>query len=429
MKLHGSLNIRGNDLFIGDIKLYDVAKEFKTPCYIMDENLIRDNISRFKKSFGENNVVVYAGKTFLNSYMVKLLKSENMYLDVVSSGELFIAHSNGFNMENIVFHGSNKTPEEIKMGIELSVGRFVCDSLEEITLIEKFSKELNKKIKIFLRINPGIDAHTHEYIKTACIDSKFGISKDLNKIISILDKYKDNENIEIIGLHSHIGSQIFSKEAFIDEVDEMIYLLKEIKTKREDINLLELNLGGGFGIYYTEEDSPTSIEEQVTSIVDRVKYNCEKFNMKIPKLYIEPGRSIVGNAGTTLYEIGVIKEISGIRNYVSVDGGMTDNIRPALYDAKYECLIVNKANMDRNYKCTISGKCCESGDVIVKDALIQEPKRGDILGVFSTGAYCHSMSSNYNKLLKIPIIFFKDNELKLTTRRETLEDLIKLDIL
>ena len=429
MKLHGSLNIRGNDLFIGDIKLHDVAKEFETPCYIMDENLIRDNISRFKKSFGENNVVVYAGKTFLNSYMVKLLKSENIYLDVVSSGELFIAKHNGFNMENIVFHGSNKTLEEIKMGIELSVGRFVCDSLEEITIIEKFSKELNKKIKIFLRINPGIDTHTHEYIKTACIDSKFGISKDVDKIIFILDKYKDNKNIEIIGLHSHIGSQIFSKEAFIDEVDEMIGLLNEIKIKREGINLFELNLGGGFGIYYTEEDSPTSIEEQVVSIVDRVKYNCKKFNMEIPKLYIEPGRSIVGNAGTTLYKIGSIKEISGIRNYVSVDGGMTDNIRTALYDAKYECLIVNKANMDKNYKCTISGKCCESGDIIVKDALISKPKRGDILGVFSTGAYCYSMSSNYNKLLKIPIIFFRDNELKLTTRREIFEDLIKLDIL
>lgn len=429
MKLHGSLNIRGNDLFIGDIKLYDIAKEFKTPCYIMDENLIRDNIRRFKESFGKDNIVVYAGKTFLNSYMVKLIKSENMYLDVVSHGELFIAYSNGFNMENIIFHGSNKTLDEIKIGIELSVGRFVCDSVEEITLIEKISKELNKKTKVFLRINPGIDAHTHDYIKTACIDSKFGISKDINIILYILDKYKNNPNIEIIGLHSHIGSQIFSKEAFKDQVDEMMSLINEIKIRRESINISELNLGGGFGIYYTKDDSPSSIEEQVGSIIDRVKYNCEKFNINIPKLYIEPGRSIVGNAGTTLYEIGIIKEIPGIRNYVSVDGGMTDNIRPALYDAKYECLIVNKAGVEGNYKATITGKCCESGDIVVKDAIIQEPKRGDILGIFSTGAYCHSMSSNYNKLLKIPIIFFKDNELKLTTRRERLEDLIKLDIL
>lgn len=428
MKLHGSLNIKGNDLFIGNIKVVDIAKKFNTPCYVMDENLIRENINRFKNSIGNENKVVYAGKTFLNTHMVKILKEENICLDVVSDGELYIAHSSGFNMEKIVFHGNNKSYDEIKMGVQLKVGRFVCDSIEELEILENVSKEFNRKSKVFIRVNLGIDAHTHEYIKTSCIDSKFGISKDIDKISNILFKYRNSCNIEIVGFHCHIGSQIFSKEAFIDEVDEMFKLINDIKVIDKNFEINELNLGGGFGIYYTKDDTPVTIEEYEECIVDRVNYNCSKFNFNVPKLYIEPGRSIVGNAGMTIYEIGNIKEIEGIRNYVSVDGGMTDNIRTALYGSDYECLISNKACEEKSYKATISGKCCESGDVLIRDAFISKPERGDILAIFSTGAYCHSMSSNYNKLRKPPIVFFYNDNLKLVTKRESFEDLIRLDV-
>ena len=428
MKLHGSLNIKENDLYIGDIKISEIAKEFKTPCYLMDENLIRDNLNRFKSSMGSENVVVYAGKTFLNSYMVKILKEENLYLDVVSDGELYIAKANGFPMDKIVFHGSNKSYEEIKMGVELGVSRFVCDSVSEIETIADISKKFNKKSNVFLRINPGIDAHTHEYIKTACVDCKFGIYKDKDNILKIISNYNKNENIEIVGFHYHIGSQIFSKEAFIQGVDEIFKLISSIEHDLKGFNVKELNLGGGFGIYYTDKDTPNSIEDYVKCLKDRVEHNCNLYNFKIPKLYIEPGRSVVGNAGSTIYEIGNIKEIEGVRNYVSVDGGMTDNIRTALYGSEYECLISNKAKEDKKYKATISGKCCESGDVVVRDAYIAKPDKGDILVVFSTGAYCHSMSSNYNKIRKLPIVFFHNNNLKLTTKRESLEDLIRLDI-
>ena len=426
MRLHGSLNIKENDLFIGNIKVVDIAKEFNTPCYVMDENLIRNNINEFKINIGDENRVVYAGKAFLNTHMVKIIKDEDIYLDVVSDGELYIANNSGFDMSKVLFHGSNKSYDEIKMGIELNVGRFVCDSIEEIKMIESISKEFDVKTKVFLRINPGIEAHTHEYIKTACIDSKFGINKDSKELLYSLREYKNNNNVEIVGFHCHIGSQIFSLEAFMEEVDELFNLISCVNDAGIDIR--ELNLGGGFGIYYTDEDVPIKIGEQIKSILNRVEFNCNRFNLTKPVLYVEPGRSIVGNAGITIYEIGSIKEIEGIRNYVSVNGGMTDNIRTSLYNAKYECLIANKACDEKNYKATISGKCCESGDILVKDTFISKPNRGDILVVFSTGAYCHSMSNNYNKLRKLPIIFFYNDKLKLTTRRESLEDLVRLDV-
>ncbi len=426
MKLHGSLNIKGNDLYMGDIKLIDVAKEFKTPLYIMDENLIRDNIKEFKEAMGDFGYVAYASKTFLNSHMISILKEMGMHLDVVSYGEMYIAYKNGFDMGKVIFHGNNKSYDEIKFGIEVGVSRFVCDSVYELKILKSLSEELNKKVNVFLRINPGIDAHTHEYIKTACIDSKFGIYKDKEVILDILREYKDSSYLNIVGLHTHIGSQIFSKEAYIDSVDSIFDLLNTLNDHGFTLN--EVNFGGGFGIYYTKEDSPMKIKEYVDTILNKVRENVNKYNLKIPKIYIEPGRSIVGNAGTTLYEIGTIKEIKGVRNYVSVDGGMSDNIRTPLYGASYECMIINKCAEEKNYKGTISGKLCESGDIVIKDAFMETPEPGDILAVFSTGAYCHSMSSNYNKVLKPPVVFYYNNEVKLRTKRESLDDLMRLDV-
>lgn len=426
MKLHGSLNIKNDELCIGNISLSSIAKEFNTPYFLMDENLIRENINKFKNSMGEENKVVYAGKTFLNSHMIKILMDENIFLDVVSDGEMFLAKNSGFNMENVIFHGNNKSYDEIKMGIEFSVGRFVVDSIDELNIISEISSRLNKKVKILLRINPGVDAHTHEYIKTACVDSKFGIFNDKNQILNIVNSCRENENIHILGFHCHIGSQIFSNSPYICEIDELFKLMSFLNEKI-NFKTYELNLGGGFGIYYTCEDAPLSIEEQIKCILKRVSENCEKLNLTMPKIYVEPGRSIVGNAGTTVYEVGTVKEIEGIRNYVSVNGGMSDNLRTVLYNAKYECSLINKFGSE-NYRATITGKLCESGDVLVRDALIRKPERGDLLAVFSTGAYCHSMSSNYNKLRKPPVLFFYNDNLKLTSRRETLLDLIKLDV-
>lgn len=426
MKLHGSLNIKNDELCVGNITLSSIAREFGTPYFLMDENLIRENINKFKNSMGEQNKVVYAGKTFLNSHMIKILIDENIFLDVVSDGELFVAKNSGFNMENIIFHGNNKSYDEIKMGIEFSVGRFVVDSLDELNMISKISKELNKKTKVFLRINPGIEAHTHEYIKTACVDCKFGIFNDKNQILNIVNSYRENKNIDIVGFHCHIGSQIFSNEPYIYEIDELFKLMSFLNEKI-NFTTYELNLGGGFGIYYTFGDRPLTIEEQIKFMLMRVSQNCENLNLNMPKIYVEPGRSIVGNAGTTVYEVGTVKEIQGVRNYVSVNGGMSDNIRTALYDAKYECSLVNRFG-NENYKATITGKLCESGDILIKDVLIRKPERGDLLAIFSTGAYCHSMSSNYNKLRRPPVIFFYNDNLKLSSRRETLLDLIKLDV-
>ncbi len=426
MKLHGSLNIKNDELCVGNITLSSIAREFGTPYFLMDENLIRENINKFKNSMGEQNKVVYAGKTFLNSHMIKILIDENIFLDVVSDGELFVAKNSGFNMENIIFHGNNKSYDEIKMGIEFSVGRFVVDSLDELNMISKISKELNKKTKVFLRINPGIEANTHEYIKTACVDCKFGIFNDKNQILNIVNSYRENKNIDIVGFHCHIGSQIFSNEPYIYEIDELFKLMSFLNEKI-NFTTYELNLGGGFGIYYTFGDRPLTIEEQIKFMLMRVSQNCENLNLNMPKIYVEPGRSIVGNAGTTVYEVGTVKEIQGVRNYVSVNGGMSDNIRTALYDAKYECSLVNRFG-NENYKATITGKLCESGDILIKDVLIRKPERGDLLAIFSTGAYCHSMSSNYNKLRRPPVIFFYNDNLKLSSRRETLLDLIKLDV-
>ena len=432
MKLQGTMEIKDNVLHIGGVNTLDLVKKYKTPLYVFDEELIRNKCREYIKSFKvkENgNKVAYAGKAFLTKYMCKLVCEEGLCLDVVSGGELYTAYKAGMPMENILFHGNNKTVDEVKLGIELGVGRFVVDNFYELDLIEKFCLENNKTQKIYFRVTPGIDAHTHKYIRTGQIDSKFGFALTNGDFYKAVEKVKQYKNIELVGIHAHIGSQIFEIKPFLDEVEIMLKLLKEVNENNDDINLTEVDLGGGIGVYYTEEDKPKTISEFCEAIINKADEVCEELNIKRPTLLIEPGRSLVANAGSTIYTVGSIKEIKNVRTYVSVDGGMTDNIRPSLYQADYECGIVNKINKTgHNHKVTIAGKCCESGDILISDTEIGDINSGDILITTTTGAYGYSMASNYNKIPKNPVVFVQNGEDKLACKRQSYEDLLALEV-
>ena len=432
MKLQGTMEIKDNVLHIGGVNTLDLVKKYKTPLYVFDEELIRNKCREYIKSFKvkENgNKVAYAGKAFLTKYMCKLVCEEGLCLDVVSGGELYTAYKAGMPMENILFHGNNKTVDEVKLGIELGVGRFVVDNFYELDLIEKFCLENNKTQKIYFRVTPGIDAHTHKYIRTGQIDSKFGFALINGDFYKAVEKVKQYKNIELVGIHAHIGSQIFEIKPFLDEVEIMLKLLKEVNENNDDINLTEVDLGGGIGVYYTEEDKPKTISEFFEAIINTADEVCEELNIKRPTLLIEPGRSLVANAGSTIYTVGSIKEIKNVRTYVSVDGGMTDNIRPSLYQADYECGIVNKINKTgHNHKVTIAGKCCESGDILISDTEIGDINSGDILITTTTGAYGYSMASNYNKIPKNPVVFVQNGEDKLACKRQSYEDLLALEV-
>ena len=432
MKLQGTMEIKDNVLHIGGVNTLDLVKKYKTPLYVFDEELIRSKCREYIKSFKvkENgNKVAYAGKAFLTKYMCKLVCEEGLCLDVVSGGELYTAYKAGMPMENILFHGNNKTVDEVKLGIELGVGRFVVDNFYELDLIEKFCLENNKTQKIYFRVTPGIDAHTHKYIRTGQIDSKFGFALINGDFYKAVEKVKQYKNIELVGIHAHIGSQIFEIKPFLDEVEIMLKLLKEVNENNDDINLTEVDLGGGIGVYYTEEDKPKTISEFCEAIINKADEVCEELNIKRPTLLIEPCRSLVANAGSTIYTVGSIKEIKNVRTYVSVDGGMTDNIRPSLYQADYECGIVNKINKTgHNHKVTIAGKCCESGDILISDTEIGDIISGDILITTTTGAYGYSMASNYNKIPKNPVVFVQNGEDKLACKRQSYEDLLALEV-
>lgn len=430
MKLFGASKIEGNDLVIGGIKASDLAKAYGTPLYVMDEQLLLDKCRGYIRGFKvkeNNNRVAFAGKAFLTLEMCKLINEEGLYLDVVSGGELYTAYKANFPMEKIYFHGNNKTLEEIEFGIKLGVGRFIVDNIEEIIKINEIAESYDKKQDIYLRLTPGIEAHTHDYIKTGQIDSKFGFAPVGNIIMDAVKKSLELDNINLVGLHCHIGSQIFETEPFKDAAEVMLNYIYDIKQETGHY-IGELDLGGGFGIYYSEGDKPKKIEEYCNVILDSVEKKCEALGIKKPILTIEPGRSVVANAGITLYTVGTIKDIPGVRKYLSVDGGMTDNIRPALYGAKYEALIANKASEPMTDKVTIAGKCCESGDILIQDIQIQKAKSGDILAILSTGAYGFSMASGYNKITRPAVVFVRNGEARLVVKRQSYEDLIKEEV-
>ncbi|MEW9096384.1 MAG: diaminopimelate decarboxylase [Clostridiaceae bacterium] len=430
MRLFGNMEVKNNTLYIGGISAIDLVKEHGSPLYVMDEDLIRKNCKEYYKDFKVEemgNKVAYAGKAFLTKAMCRLVKEEGLYLDVVSGGELYTAYKSEFPMDKIYFHGNNKTLDEIQMGIDLGVGRFVVDNFDEIDIINEIAREKGIVQKIILRISPGIEAHTHDYIKTGQVDSKFGFTLIEDEAFKAVEKSIKYSNINLAGLHCHIGSQIFETTPFEDEVDIMLELVNDVY-KKFDYKLEELDLGGGFGIYYKEGDKAKTAEEYCKSIINRAIKKAKELKMNLPILTIEPGRSIVGNAGITLYTVGAIKDIPNIRKYVSVDGGMTDNIRPALYNAEYECLVANNVVGEVSEKVTIAGKCCESGDILLTDIVMPQVNRGDVLAILSTGAYGYAMCNNYNKTPKPPVVFVNNGSCRLVCKRQSYEELLSNEI-
>ncbi|MFL1623081.1 diaminopimelate decarboxylase [Staphylococcus capitis] len=407
------------ELTMGGTSLKTVAQSFGTPTIVYDEDQIRNQMRRYHSAFEKSGLkynISYASKAFTCIQMVKLVQEEDLQLDVVSEGELYTALEAGFDANRIHFHGNNKTKREIQYALENNIGYFVIDALEEIDLIDKYASD---EVNIVLRVNPGVEAHTHEFIQTGQEDSKFGLSIKHGLALEAINKVKASKHLQLKGVHFHVGSQIEGTEAMIETAKLVLHWLSENEIKVE-----LLNLGGSFGIKYVEGDESFPIEEGIAEIADAIKETAHSLNYEVPEIGIEPGRSIVGEAGITLYEVGTIKEIPEVNKYVSVDGGMSDHIRTALYDAKYQALLVNR-NEEADDTVTIAGKLCESGDIIIKKAKLPSSiKRGDYLAILSTGAYHYSMASNYNQMQKPSVFFLKDGKAREVIKRQSLRQLI-----
>jgi diaminopimelate decarboxylase len=418
-------------LEIGGCDCVELAESFGTPLYIMDEELIRENCRKFVKAFSSDYPdieIVYAGKAFLTTAMARIIHQEGLSLDVVSGGELYTAHSAGFPMERVYFHGNNKTPEEISIALKLGVGYMVVDNSTELEMVNIKASSMGVKQRVILRISPGITGDTHEYIQTGQLDSKFGFPLYRGNAFDAVRQVLASENLVFEGLHCHIGSQISEVQVFASAARSMLQLALRLKNELQT-SVKVLNLGGGFGIYYTKEDRQLLPGDFSNSIISSVKSSLDRYGLPKPRLVVEPGRYIVGNAGTTLYTVGSVKEIPSIRKYVFVDGGMADNPRPALYHAKYRATVANKMARASGEKVTLGGKCCESGDILVKDISLPSISKGDLIAIFSTGAYNYSMASNYNRLPRPAVVLVGSGQADLIVRRETYQDIIRNDII
>lgn len=425
-----SVNEKGH-LTAGGIDTVELAKKYGTPLYVMDEQLIRKACRSFKSSidkfYGGNGLVCYASKAFCCKEMCRIMKEEGIGLDVVSIGELYTAVKSGFDCDKICFHGNNKTDEELEFAVENNIGHIIVDNISELERLNAIAESKGITAKIMFRIKPGIDAHTHNFVKTGQIDSKFGFALETGEAFEAVKKAIDSENIILRGLHCHIGSQIFDIEPFETASEVMLKFIAKIKNEL-GFEVKELNLGGGFGIKYLESHDPVPYETYMERVSGTVHKCCKELEINLPFILIEPGRSIAGPAGITLYTVGARKEIPDIRTYISIDGGMCDNPRYILYQSEYEAIVANKASEPRNEKVTIAGKCCESGDLIGENMPLQHAESGDIIAVCATGAYNYSMSSNYNRIPKPPVVFINNGESRIVIKKETLEDIIRNDI-
>ncbi len=422
------LDKNGKLMFEG-VSLDDLAREYNTPCYIYSETIIRKHCQEYTQSFESNKVgyeVIYAGKAFLVKALCSILVEEGISIDASSGGEIYTALLAGFPAERIYFHGNNKSENEIRFALENNIGTIMIDNLYELNLVNEIARELNKKANIMIRVIPGVDTHTHEKIRTGQVDSKFGIP--ILELESIFPLVLKKENLIYKGLHCHIGSQLLEIQYHLQAIIEMIQAIKRIEEKFK-VKTNNLNIGGGLGVRYTQEDRPVPIQVFVNSIVKRIKEVCREFNLSLPKILIEPGRSIVAEAGITLYRIGVIKEIPGLKKYLIVDGGMADNPRPSLYDAKYEALIVNKLNQESVENVTIAGKYCESGDILIQNIYLPEAESGDLIVFFSTGAYHYAMSNNYNGIPRPPVVLVNQGKHGLIVKGETHQDITRNQVL
>lgn len=414
---------QNGELTLGGTSLKTLAQSFGTPTIVYDEDQIRQQMRRYHSAFQQNDigyVLSYASKAFTCLQMVKLAAEEDFELDVVSEGELYTALEAGFDPQRIHFHGNNKTKHEIRYALESGIGYFVVDALDEIDLIEQYA---TKPVDVLLRVNPGVEAHTHEFIQTGQEKSKFGLSLKHGLALEAVEKIRNTHNIVLKGIHFHIGSQIEETTGMIETAKMVLNWLDE-----HAIAIDLLNLGGGFSAQYVEGDQSFDIEAGITEIVQAIKAECRQLKYPIPTLSIEPGRSIVAEAGVTLYEVGTIKDIPGVNKYVSIDGGMSDHIRTALYDAKYQALLINR-NETPDETVTIAGKLCESGDIIIHEAqLPSSVKRGDYLAILTTGAYHYSMASNYNQMQKPSVFFVKNGKAREVVKRQSLRQLIINDV-
>ncbi len=416
-------------LMIGGIDIIRLKQMYGTPLYIMDETHIRKQCRWFKNNFdvpGIDSEVIYASKAFMTIAMAKLVKEEGLSLDVVSGGELYTAHKAGYPMEDVYFHGNNKSLDELRMALEYNVGTLVVDNVFEVEkLLEILKPEAS--IKVLLRINPGIEAHTHAYIATTKNSSKFGLSIFDPQTLSLIQKLDAEPRLQFLGFHSHIGSQIFEESSFIEHGKTVMRYCLEVKEKT-GIEITSINLGGGFGVRYTRSDKPVDSPDFLRSILTSIKDQAAQYGLNTPRVMIEPGRAIVAASGITLYEVGSTKTTYAKKRYCFVDGSMADHLRTALYQADYHAVLANRMQDEPELSYTVTGKACESGDIIIRSVHLPEPKPEDLLVVFSTGAYHYSMASNYNRLVKPPVVFVKNGEARLVVRGETYADLISHDV-
>ena len=422
-----NVNEEGHLTFAGQ-DTTQLAAKYGTPLYLMDEEKIRENCRVYKKAFeeyfGENALPLFASKAASFKRLYEIMKEEKMGIDVVSSGEIYTAVKAGFNMENAYFHSNNKTDEDIAYAMEVGVGYFVVDNIEELKVISSTAAADGKKQKILLRITPGIDPHTFEAISTGKVDSKFGSAIETGQAEEVTRQALELPGIELCGFHCHIGSQIFETEPFYKAAEVMLEFIGDMKEKL-GFTALQLNLGGGYGVRYTEADPVFDIAGSIKEVARFVKEKSEKIGINPPKILMEPGRSIVANAGMTLYTAGTVKIIPGFKSYVSIDGGMPDNPRYALYKSAYTVLNASRMNGKADFVCSVVGRCCESGDIIQENVPLVKPERGETVAVLTTGAYNYSMASNYNRIGKPPVVMIGSGKDYVVVKRETLEDIAR----
>lgn len=427
--LHSNLSVNGSRLFFAGYDTVELAKKHGTPLMLLDENRIRNRMRTYlgamEKHFGKGSCPLYASKALSFVGIYQIAKEEGIKTDIVSLGELYTAKEAGFPLENAFFHGNSKTDFDIETAINEGIGHFVVDTYDELYAIDKIARANNKVQRVLLRITPGIDPHTHKAISTGSVDSKFGTAIETGQAMEIVKTALSLENIELSGLHCHIGSQIFEIEPFCQAADIMLEFINEIRVAC-GYTPKYLNLGGGFGVRYVESDPYIDYEENIKQIAEHINTQLEKYNLERPIILMEPGRSIVADSGMTIYQVGSVKEIDGYKNYVAVDGGMSDNPRYALYQSKYTVVCPNRMDQVADYECTVAGRLCESGDLIGEGIYLPKVCRGDYVGVLVTGAYNYSMASNYNRINRPKVLLLGEKE-RVAIERESYRDVFRLD--
>lgn len=430
MRLTGYQKIQDGQLVHNVLDYKMLAKEYGTPLYIFDEGSFIDRVKAYQAAFQSDRFeteILYASKALLTKAIGKLIAQLGLGQDVVSGGEFYVGLTSGVPTDKMYFHGNNKTYDELQYAMSHGIGTVVLDNRMEAKRVNQIAQDLGIKQKVLIRLNPGVEAHTHDYIKTAHLDSKFGESIYDPEVFSILSEIKDLSHLDFRGIHSHIGSQIFQSNSFLQAADELLEFSKEIENKTS-IKIAEINFGGGFGVYYTQEDSPFDVQSFLPEFIQFVEEKSQAYGLNLQKICIEPGRSLVNESGSTLYQVGDMKKTVGGKHYLFIDGSMNDNIRPALYQAKYEAILTNKADQVASQTYTVAGKACESGDKIIEDIDLPQAETGDYLLVNGTGAYNYTMASHYNRLSKPAMIHIKDKHHRLTVKRESYQDLCRNEL-